>query len=199
MERSEDAVLVEAVLAGNREAYALLVNRYKRQMYNLAYRMTLNSEAARDLSQETFVRAYTNLHRYRFEKSFFNWLYTICINLTRNHLAKKCEILNENAYESAICEDSNPSTVHRSPESQMIVQQDISGLEIALSTLPEDLREAVVLRYMQELPFETVASSLSISLSAAKMRVYRGLEKLREIMAGQRDAHENCLAVRTDA
>jgi RNA polymerase sigma-70 factor (ECF subfamily) len=191
MEQTEDAVLVEAVLAGNSEAYALLVNRYKRQIYNLAYRMTLNSETARDLSQETFVRAYTNLHRYRRERNFFTWLYTICINLTRNHLAKKREILSENTCESAVCEGFSSSTVSRSPELQMIEQQDIRGLETALSALPEDLREVLVLRYLQELPFEAVAASMSISLGAAKMRVYRGLEKLREIMAGQRDAHEN--------
>jgi len=185
MDQTEDSALVEAVLSGDRDMYARLVNRYKRQMYNLAFRMTANSEVARDLAQETFVRAYANLHRYKLEKSFFNWLYTICINLTRNHLEKRHEILGENGDESATWEDANPSAEHRSPETQIIEQQNINGLEAALSALPEDLREAVVLRYIQELPFDTVANSMGVSLSAAKMRVYRGLEKMREVMTAQ--------------
>jgi RNA polymerase sigma-70 factor, ECF subfamily len=190
MQRDEDAALVEAVLAGDRECYAQLVDRYKRQIYNLAYRMTWNGETARDLSQETFVRAYANLHRYRPEKRFFNWLYTICINLTRNHLEKKRELLGEDGNASQTWADSDPSAGQRSPELQMIEQQDASGLQAALSALPVDLREAVVLRYLQELPFEAVADDLGVSLSAAKMRVYRGLERLRDILAQQRDANE---------
>ena len=185
MDQTDDAILVKAVLSGDREMYASLVNRYKRQMFNLAFRMTANSEVAQDLSQETFVRAYANLHRYNLEKSFFTWLYTICINLTRNHLEKKREVLTEKGDESASWEDVNPSAGHRSPEIQVIEQQNISGLETALSALPVDLREAVVLRYIQEQPFDTVASSLGVSLSAAKMRVYRGLEKMRELMTVQ--------------
>jgi RNA polymerase sigma-70 factor, ECF subfamily len=185
MHLTEDSILVKAVLSGNREMYAHLVNRYKRQMYNLAFRMTANRETAQDLSQETFVKAYANLHRYKHEKSFFTWLYTICINLTRNHLQKRHEMLTENGDETATLADVNPSSGNRSPELQAIEQQSINGLETALCTLPEDLREAIVLRYMQELPFDSVASSLGVSLSAAKMRVYRGLEKMREVMTSR--------------
>ena len=190
MQRTEDTVLVEAVLAGDRERYARLVDRYKNPVYNLAYRMTWNSEVARDLSQETFVRAYANLHRYRPEKSFFNWLYTICINLTRHHLEKKRELLSEDGNAPDTWADTDPSAEQRSPESQMIERQTTSGLETALSALPEELREAVVLRYLQELPFEAVAETLGVSLSAAKMRVYRGLERLRAILAGQGEVDE---------
>lgn len=190
MDQSADSLLVNEILSGNKEEFAHLVNRYKRQVYNLAFRMTANAEAARDLAQETFVRAYANLHRYRREKSFFNWLYTICLNLTRNHLEKKREMLTENGVGPIDREDMNPSGPHRSPETLIMEQQDIRGLETALGALPVDLREAVVLRYMQELPFDDVASSLGVSLSAAKMRVYRGLEKLRKVMTDGEESHE---------
>jgi RNA polymerase sigma-70 factor, ECF subfamily len=185
MHKAEDKLLVKAVLSGDRDMYAHLVNRYQRQMYNLAFRMTMNREVAQDLAQETFVRAYANLYRYNLEKSFFTWLYTICINLTRNHLSKRREILTESGDQSATWEDLNPSQGHRSPETAIIEKQDIDGLETALTALPEDLRAAVVLRYMQELPFDIVADTLGVSLSAAKMRVYRGLEKMREVLTAQ--------------
>lgn len=181
----EDAELVELVLAGDRQIYARLVNLYKRQIYNLAYRMTMNSDVAQDLSQETFVRAYTNLHRYDTEKSFLNWLYTICLNLTRNHLSKKRELSTDNLCESADIERLDMMQENHLPERQIIQQQENSVLEKALLALPDDLRETVVLRYLHELPFDEIATTLGVSLSAAKMRTYRGLDKLRGLLTGQ--------------
>jgi RNA polymerase sigma factor (sigma-70 family) len=190
MHQIEDAGLVEAVLAGDKDAYAHLLNRYKRPIFNLAYRMTLNRDIAQDLAQETFVRAYANLHRYDPELPFLNWLYTLCLNLTRNHLSKKREVLTETGNEPDDWEDHDPGVGYHSPESQLIEQQEIKGLERVLRALPEELRETIVLRYVRELPFESVASILGVSMSATKMRVYRGLEKMRELMTGQRDDHE---------
>jgi RNA polymerase sigma-70 factor (ECF subfamily) len=190
MQLSEDAILVEQILAGDKQAYARLVNLYKRQIYNLAYRMTMNRDVAQDLSQETFIRAYTNLHRYNTDMSFLNWLYTICLNLTRNHLKKKREVLSDSVYESTGIEQQEMMAEDYLPEGELIQRQESTVLQRALLELPEDLRETVVLRYLQELPFDTIAQNLGLSLSAAKMRTYRGLEKLREMLSGQRDGNE---------
>jgi RNA polymerase sigma-70 factor (ECF subfamily) len=176
-----DDFIVREVLAGRKEAYAHVVDRYKKPLYNLAYRMTLSAEDALDLSQETFVRAYAKLHTYQPGKSLFAWLYTICLNLTRNHLGKKRELPaeSEDALGRRTTEGGNCDP---SPEELMTEREKIRWLEKGLQRLPVELREAVVLRYMQELPFEEVSRVLGISLSATKMRVYRGLERLREVM-----------------
>ena len=181
MDDSADALIVREVLDGDKEAFAHIVNRYKGPLVNLVFRMTANKDVAVDLAQETFVKAYAGLRRYDPEKSFFTWLYTICLNLTRNHLAKKRETPLDPGDRAV---ENNPDGSQRSatPESLAIQRQDFHDLEKALNLLPVDLREAVVLRYMQDLPFDTIARMLNIGLSAAKMRVSRGLEKLRAAM-----------------
>ncbi len=179
MNPTRDALIVEDVLAGDKEAFGSLVHRYKKPLYNLAYRMTSNREDALDLSQEAFVRAYANLHRFDLKRSFFTWLYTICLNLTRNHLEKKRETLLD---QTETLERQVRSAFP--PADELVGKKQVTAnLEKALQRLPLDLREAVILRYLQELSFEEITQVLGISLSAAKMRVYRGLEKAREAIA----------------
>lgn len=188
MDDSADALIIQEVLEGEKEAFAHIVNRYRGPLFNLVFRMTASKDAAVDLTQETFVRAYAGLSRYNPEKSFFTWIYTICLNLTRNHLEKKRETLLNDGDRVAE-NDSNVSGQYASPETLAIRRQDLDGLEEALKTLPVDLREAVVLRYMQDLPFDTIAKMLNIGLSAAKMRVSRALEKLRTALSQREDSN----------
>jgi RNA polymerase sigma-70 factor (ECF subfamily) len=184
MEQMEETSIIARVLNGDRQAYALLVNEYKDQIFNLAYRMTGSHEDADDLSQDTFLRAYKNLKRFDKEKRFFTWLYTISVNLIRNRLKKNIKNLSHSAAENPAMDIAEPDNTN-TPEQAMIHAQRIHHLNMCLQKLPGDLREAVVLRFYQELSFENITEILGISLSAAKMRVYRGLEKLREVMGNE--------------
>ena len=175
MTEGEDRKTVEAVLRGERAAYAVLVDRYKDRVFNLAYRMTGRFSDADDLTQEAFIRAYVNLGRFDTEKSFFTWLYTISLNTVRNHLKKRNRDFIDNAVELA-----EHVAAGADPEGDMNERQLQELLQECLLRLPLDTREAVILRFYQDLSFEETAAVLGISLSAAKMRVYRGLEKLRE-------------------
>jgi len=170
------------VLNGKREAYALLVDAYKTQIFNLAYRMTGNYEDAADLAQETFIKAYQNLLQFDTGKRFFIWLYTIGLNLIRNHLKKRGREMSREMMDQA-CPDS-ALEIGAGPrmEQNLIKAQEIRRLEICLQKLPADLREAVVLRFYQDLSFDEIATISNASLSAVKMRVYRGLDKLRTCM-----------------
>lgn len=182
MDHNREREIIEAVLAGDREAYASLVDAHKGAVYNLAYRMTGNSHDAEDLAQEAFLRAYSKLWRYDPSRPFFTWLYTIVLNLTRNHLKKSNR--TEVAFDEwshageGEGEEGNPG----GPEDQVIDNEQHRHLQKSLMALPEDMREAVILRFIQDHSFEEVALIMGVSLSAAKMRVYRGLERLREIM-----------------
>jgi len=88
MTPTEENRIVERVLQGEREAFAALVDAYKGAIFNLAFRMTNSYQDADDLSQETFIRAYRNLRQFDPRKRFFTWIYTIGLNLIRNHLKK---------------------------------------------------------------------------------------------------------------
>jgi len=180
MEQKKEAEIIARVIKGDRQAYALLVEEYKRPIYNLALRMTGSIEDADDLAQEIFIRAYSNMWRFDERKSFFTWLYTIGLNLIRNHLKKKIRESERKATEAEVAREQGRE--HHQVAENNIAADYVMKLEEALQKLPVDWREAVILRFYFELSFEEVAKISGTSASAAKMRVYRGLEKLRQIL-----------------
>jgi RNA polymerase sigma-70 factor (ECF subfamily) len=179
MDRLEEQQVISAVLGGNADAYAVLIDRYQQPIFNLVYRMTGSRADAADLAQDAFIKAYEQLYRFRQEKRFFPWLYTIALNHTRNFLRR-----NKTANEVAIedCELYSGSDCTAQEEDKMCAQLDCQRLQGALNKLPWEYREAVMLRYHEELPMQEIATALSLSVSGAKMRVHRGLKKLREIL-----------------
>ena len=180
MTATEENQIIERVIAGDYDAYAFLVDAYKEPIFNLAFRMTGSYQDADDLAQETFIRAYHKLRRFDPEKRFFTWLYTISLNLIRNHLKKKKQDLSQQTTERTVSEAGNQGEDQVAQD--MMKAQDIRRLENCLQKLPTDLREAVVLRFYQDLSFEEIATVSDASVSAVKMRVYRGLERLKQLM-----------------
>ncbi len=182
MDTQKERDIIEAVLAGDSRAYAHLVDSYKGQVFNLIYRMTGNRNDAEDLAQETFLRAYNKLWRYDPSRPFFAWLYTIALNITRNHIKRtsrsdmgKVEWLDNVGRNG---EEAKP--VYQ--EEAVLKEEEQKMLQDCLLLLPEYMREAVILRYIDERPFEEVAMILGVSLSTAKMRVYRALERLKQLL-----------------
>ena len=174
MDQKIEAEIVARVLKGDRQAYALLVDEYKSPIYNLAYRMTGNLEDADDLTQETFIRAYQYLWRYDTSKKFFTWLYTLALNLIRNHFKKNKYNKSSEELSANLLADKNPS-----PETELIETQEIS---VYLLSLEYESRALLIMKYQQGLTFEEIAQITGKSLSAVKMRIYRGLEKLKELL-----------------
>ena len=187
MEPNQERDIVLRVLGGEREAYALLVDEYKGPIFNLAYRMTGSYEDASDLAQETFARAYANLKKFHTDRRFFTWLYTVSLNIIRNHL-KKIVLFREASDKMVLGTDVNFGTDHDgagNPEERLLETEQLAKLVTCLRKLPLDQREAVILRFYQGLPFAEMAGILEITESAVKMRVYRALEKLKKGMAKQ--------------
>jgi RNA polymerase sigma-70 factor (ECF subfamily) len=181
MDHWDDQQVISAVLGGDTEAYAILVKRYQKPIYNLMYRMTRSCEDASDLAQDTFIKAFEQLHRFREGHKFFPWLYTIGLNHSKNFLCQR------KTSKTLPLEDWDPCSGLDHPgqqEENMCAQLDFQQLHAALDELPVDYREAVVLRYREECSMEDVATALKISLSGAKMRVHRALKKLREMLEG---------------
>ncbi|MBN1474369.1 MAG: RNA polymerase sigma factor, partial [Syntrophaceae bacterium] len=159
------------ILEGDRQAYALLVEEYKSPIYNLAYRMTADRQDAADLTQDVFIRAYTYLWRYNPQKKFFTWLYTIALNTIKNDIKKNKQY--KNAQEINRAQHQFPVQVNM-PEAE--------ELRSYLSRLDVETRALIIMKYQQELSFEEIARITGKSVSAVKMRIYRGLDKLKEMM-----------------
>lgn len=178
MENSEER-LISDILAGNADAYGILVERYQRPIFNLMLRMTSNKEDALDLAQDTFVRAYEKLERYKPPARFFPWLYTIGMNLARDFCRKqKCR--QTGSVKIFDAREDSDSTID--PGSYVVERLDSKRVEKALEGLPLDYREAVILRFHEDLSMKEIAVSLGISVSGAKMRIHRGLLRLRHIL-----------------
>ena len=174
-----DIRVIWQVLRGDRNAYADIVERYKSPIYNLAIRLTGNLTDADDLAQDIFIRVYERLDRFDVTKRFFPWMYTVALNVIRNYNRKNKSIFlrfhNNNSEDKWLKHSETP-------EKNVAENQEQKKLARCILKLPIIQKEAVVLRYYQGLTFEEIAEVGSCSLSAAKMRVYRGLEQLNRLM-----------------
>jgi RNA polymerase sigma-70 factor (ECF subfamily) len=180
MDRQEEQDVIAQVRRGERAAFAALVDAYAKPIFNLAFRMTGNRQDADDLAQETFLRAYRKLKRFDPEKKFFTWLYTIALNIIRNHLKSSPE---RTARIAEMAHPPSDPVDPANPEGLFLDREKAQLLEICLQKLPSELKEAVVLRYYQDLSFDEIATITDASVSAVKMRAYRGLERLRALMS----------------
>lgn len=167
-------------LCGKTAAYNGLVTRYQRQVYSLAYRMLGNAEDSGDLVQETFLRAYSALSKFRQDASFLTWLYKIASNLCIDQLRSR-RSKSALSLDVELEEGREPAADARSssPEECAIreVTNDILHKEII--NLPEKYRAVVVLRHLQDMSVEEISDSLQIPTGTVKTHLFRAREMLR--------------------
>ena len=185
MDHLDDLKSISAVMGGNSNAYGALVQRYQKPIFNLMYRVTGSHEDAQDLAQETFIKAYEKLDQFRMGERFFPWLYTIGFNHARNFLRRGKPV---HTVSDQDCDEQSGLDYPSQHEERMCSKIDFLRIYQALDRLPMDYREAVILHYHEGLSMEDIATALQLSLSGAKMRVHRGIRKLREMIS--EDNHE---------
>jgi RNA polymerase sigma-70 factor (ECF subfamily) len=185
-----DENLVSEILAGDVEAYAILVKRYQKPIFNLMLRTTSCEEDAFDLAQETFLRAYEKLEHFKPSGRFFPWLYTIGMNLARD-FTRKAKTREIKAAE--LHEIQKELTLESEPSRSLPESIDAKRVRETLQMLPLEYREAVILRFHEAMSIREVALAIGISVSGAKMRIHRGLMKLRQLLNTE-NAYENQLS-----
>lgn len=162
---------------GDPEAFEALVRATHADTHTLAYRLTGNEEDARDVVQETYLRAYKGLKRFRGDAQFTTWLYRITANCASTHLGRRRKHRHDELDESV-------GLVDERAEHDPILRADAGELreelKVALQDLPPKLRSVIVLRDIYDLPHEAIAEELGISETAAKVRLHRARKKLRE-------------------
>jgi RNA polymerase sigma-70 factor (ECF subfamily) len=174
----EDQELVKQVLAGDDDAFAGLVERYQRDVYNLAYRMLSNVGEAEDAAQEAFLRAYKNLARYDTGRSFKTWLLSITSNHCIDRLRKRRMIW------LPIDEPLPPhpalASSETGPEDSLIESERSVQVQALMDELAPDYRAAVVLRYWYDMSYAEIAETLNTTESAIKSRLFRARQMLAE-------------------
>jgi len=178
MDNIDDQLIINRVLQGETDAFSILVKRYQRPIFNLMYRVTGSPDQAADLTQEAFIKIYEKLEYFLPGRAFFPWLYAIGLNHSKDFLRK-------NRGRQSVELDPEKMDHAGEPgehENRLHDHLDFQRLEKALNLIPLTYREAIILRYHEELSVRDTAAALEISLSAAKMRISRGLEMLRQVL-----------------
>lgn len=176
MNTLSDAELIERILSGERDLYAVIVGRYQEMLYRFAFGMLHDSDVAADLVQDSFVKAYTSLSQCRDRHHFSAWIFRIVRNRCTDHLRapsrKQVSLETDSPY---LYEQDTPETDFEGGEVRKAAEQ-------ALATLPEAQREAFLLKHVENLSYEEMADVLGVGVSALKMRVMRAREALQEAL-----------------
>jgi RNA polymerase sigma-70 factor, ECF subfamily len=175
----EEQVWLEQARQGDRVAFGRLVEAYQGPVYNLAYRMLGNSGEAEEAAQEAFIRAFTRLHTYDPSRKFSTWMLSItsnyCIDLIRKRRATLLSLEEPLPPHPALMSDRAEG-----PEAQTVNNEREALVQSLLATLPEDYREAVVLRYWYDLSYEEIAEMTDTTVSAIKSRLFRARRQMAE-------------------
>lgn len=176
----DEGEIVRACQNGDTHAFGLLVNRYQKQMFNIAFRMAGNYEDACEIVQEAFLSAYRSIRKFRGKAKFSTWLYSITINQTRSHLR---EIKNRNLHEELSVDDPSgeeglfPRKQIGSREigvAEQVEQKEIrEKVQECINTLDDEHREVLVLRDIQGFSYEEMAEMLKLPDGTVKSRLFR--------------------------
>lgn len=171
--------LVKKSQLGDRSAFEQLVLRHQELVFSLAYKLTGNREMANDVAQEAFIRAWKAIEKFRGDSTFSTWIYRITVNTawTLRKKAKKHNTLN-------IDETYEPIVVDEKKDPEMVaINSDLSSvLSKALNNLPVEQRIIVELKNIEGRSHKEIADYLDISVTAAKVRLHRAHQKLRQIL-----------------
>jgi len=181
-----DEELVARSVGGDLDSFNQLVVRWERPIYALAYRVIGREEDARDVCQETFLRAFRALRGFKGQAKFSSWLYRITLNLCRDWIRRERRAPTAQAPEGvdlvelASSEQADVETV------EDLVSRRLLGQAVAkaMARLPEDQRTAIILKEYHGLTFQEIADLLDCPLSTVKTRLYQGLSVLRRQLEG---------------
>jgi len=170
-----DAELVDRFRSGQPEAFAALVRRHERRVYNLAYRLVGRAEDARDATQDAFLSCYRHLGTFRGDAAFSTWLHRIAANACFDLLRKR------GVEAGPLPEDVEPAPAHDHADAAAAAVD----VHRALSRVPFEYRAVLVLHDAQGLPYDEIASILEIPVGTVKSRLHRGRLALARVMAGE--------------
>lgn len=169
---NEEQVWLEQARRGDKFAFGQLIEAYQGPVYNLAYRMLGNSGEAEEAAQEAFIRAYTRLESYDPAHKFSTWLLSItsnyCIDQIRKRRAVLLSIDEPLPPHPALHSDNN-----KGPEAEYMAQEREALVQSLLKELPDEYRQAVVLRYWYDMSYEEIAEMQKTTVSAVKSRLFR--------------------------
>ena len=179
-----DIALVERAQGGDQRAFEMLVIKYQRRVERLIGRMVRDVDLVQDIAQESFIRAYRALPKFRGDSAFYTWLYRIVVNTAKKALGelKRDLLVSEATWAGGHDEDDETSRVDRepsmdaTPESLLASKQVAQAVNAAIDALSPDLRRAIMLREIEGLSYEEIAEMMDSPIGTVRSRIFRARE-----------------------
>lgn len=182
---NDDYALIRSVLAGEKDAYGLLVARHSQSVFRVAFRITENEADADEVVQETFLRGYRKLEDFDARSNFRTWIYRIAMNCALDVLNKRkgrTTVLIAEEYDG---EQATVQVADRTagPDRLLLSQEMEARRQAAMERLTPAERVAFVMRHMEDRSTEEIAGALGMTTNSAKQAVFRAVQKLRQSLA----------------
>lgn len=172
----DDAVLVQRCLAGEKEAFELLVARYKNLVYGIALNILSSKDEAADVTQEVFLKVWENLKRYNPDYNFKTWVAKIAVNHSINVSQKQRRSAAAWDEEAVLCIPSDSGI----PDEEVLSREEQGRVRMAVESLPEMYKLMIILFHQQSLSYEEICQVTGYPLSIVKNRLYRARKMLCE-------------------
>ncbi len=182
-ETKVDQLLVERVQKGDKRAFDLLIQKYQHRIVSLVSRYVSDSSEAQDVAQEAFIKAYRAIDRFRGDSAFYTWLYRIAINTAKNWIVAKnrrppasdIDVVDAEQYGiSSKLKDTS------TPENELLREEIERTVFATIADLPEDLRTAIMLREMDGMSYEEIATTMDCPIGTVRSRIFRAREAIDE-------------------
>lgn len=188
----EDFRLIDqAVKEGDEQAFAMLMERYKRPVYHMILKMVRNVDDAEDLTIEAFAKAFKNLHRFKKDYTFSTWLFRIATNNAIDFIRKKR--LETMSLDTSFTDDNGESVQidvedkNLNPQEETIKSQKIELIQMFVTKLPAKYQRLVRLRYFQEFSYEEIATELDAPLGTVKAQLHRARELMYDLVKNKKE------------
>ncbi|WP_260410773.1 RNA polymerase sigma factor [Paenibacillus sp. JGP012] len=166
--------LIQRIIDGDKQLFSVLVDRYKNKVYGIMRGMGASHPDAQDLAQDTFIRIYRYLPTRREGSSFAAWVYTIAVNIMRDHMRKKKPVMSADHEIEPVSEET--------PEKRLLHKEMQREIHRQLAQLPQTYRLVLLLKYTNELTYEEMAAITDMSEAQVRNALYRGKKTLRKQM-----------------
>ncbi len=183
-ERDIDQLLVERVQRGDKKAFELLVIKYQRKLMRLVSRLVRDQAEAEDVVQDAFIKAYRALPQFRGDSAFYTWLYRIGINTAKNYLVTQGRraptSTDADVEEAETFDDADNLRDINTPESMLATKQIAETVNLAMGSLPKELRTAITLREIEGLSYDEIAEAMGCPIGTVRSRIFRAREAIAE-------------------
>jgi RNA polymerase sigma-70 factor (ECF subfamily) len=182
----DDFTLIRAIQSGDHNAFETLINRYQRQVANQIYMNMGNRDDVEDIAQEVFIRVYRSLPKFKFNSSFFSWIYRITMNLCIDEIRKRKirRMLSLDFLAEDYLDKIGVSDEVTTPSESVLLNEKKDIVRRAMQHLSKEHREILTLREYQDLSYDEIAETLGLTVQAVKSRIFRARSEIRNLLGG---------------